>query len=330
MFSILLLRTAFAAPERVDSAALEAAGIPWSTGHDWVALPADSSRGEVVLVRDGTEAARVDPTFWQGARDAATAGRSSGWKLPPNPTSDDWRNWTRPPAGLRVGWLWAISNSPGSSTWLRQDWSGGFDAPWRDWVSVGLSGGMERVWTSLPLDPVSPPHDGRWWGWWGMRGCVRSLCVENRTSRHPLPDALRNQEGIDSLVYHGRDGNLARRWSAPGSAYAANWEQAVSLRLGVVSWRVRRDPEVWNGWSQEAALSPLPGGPLRWGLLAGKDQSAAWTGIVVGLAPWRRSLPRSFALSLLPPEVCFRYTDVRRFSLDIRSAFEIHPPEVFP
>lgn len=305
-------------------------GIPWSPGAAWVALPPDPSTGEVVVLREGTEAARVDSARWRAVRDSLAAVQPSRWRLPSVPTTDDWLRWTRPPAGLRAQWRWLTSVSPGSSAWRRQEGSVELDVPWQDWVSVGVSGGGERVWTSLPLARVSPPHDGRWWGWWGVRGCLRSACFETRTSRHPLPDGLRNQEGIDSLVAQGQDGELARRWSSAGSRYADNWEQAVSLRLGPVSWRARRDPEVWYGWSQEAALFPLPGGPVRWGLLAGGDRSAAWTGIVIGHAGWRRGLPRSFGLLVLPAELAFRWTDAKRFSLDVRTAFELHPPEVFP
>jgi len=328
--SILLLRTAFAGPEPVDAPTLRAAGLPSTAEGIWAVLPPDSGSAEVVVLHEGTEAARLDTARWRAARDSAQAAAPSPWRWPRSDGWDDWRRWTRAPAGLLVQGKWGTSLSPGSSALRRESWSGRLDLPWRDWVSVGLSAGTERVWTALPLDRVSPTHDGNWWGWWGVGGCVRSLCAESRTSRHPLPEALRNQSGIDSLVGAGQDGDLARRWSAPGRTFASNWEQTVSLRAGVLSWRGVRDPEVWTGWSHEVALSPLPGGPVRWGLLAGRDRSAAWTGIVLGPAPWRRPLPRSFALSLLPPELTFRWTDARRLSLEIRSVLELLPSEASP
>lgn len=266
---------------------------------------------------------------------AGRSGRGHGGgrrsrSLPLHSTLDDWRSWTRPPAGLRVG------SAVGQQQLARFEHL----AP----------SGLER-WGRCPLEGLGFGRSPRGYGAGmdlaaprsripGARRALVGVVGDARVRPVPLPRESDlapplarslaqpggdRQPGVPSSRRKTRATLVGTRIHLCGELGTGRF----AARVGVLTWRARRDPEVWNGWSQEAALSPLPGGPLRWGLLAGMDQSAAWTGLMVGVSPWRRPLPdRSRSPCCLPKSLPLHGCATLLRGHPIR--FRTPTPEVFP
>jgi len=319
-----------ARPVDLDSGLVRELGFAPVPGVRWAALAADSTGDTVVLLRDGTESARLDSARWNGARRSREAVAPAPVLAFAAPRVADLLSWTRPPGGLEAGWSFASTRSEHSTSVGRQDFALALDLPWKDWVSAGVQGGFGRTYTVYAIDAVSPRPGRVWWPWWGVRACVRSLCWEARTSAHPLPAEVWTESKIDSLVGSRENGDLVRRWKGNPSRLADNWQQSLSARLGVLSWKGTWDPEGWRGTSQEVRLDPLPAGPLEWGLLAGRDAEAAWTGLVLATRSTPVVAHRGVGFSLRPAEVVFRYSNLNRLAVELRSGFRLHPLETTP
>lgn len=327
----LLVRCLLAAqPVDLDSGMVRELGFDPAPGMRWTALAADSTGDTTLLLRDGTEHARLDSARWNGARRSRAAIVSAPLRGVGIPRAADLLAWTRPPSGFEAQWSFGSSRSEHSTSVGRQDIALTLDLPWKDWVSAGVMGGFGRTYTVFALDTVSS-HPGRvWWPWWGLRACVRSLCWEARTSAQPLPPELWTESKMDSLAGSRENGDLARRWRGDPARLADNWQQSLTARLGVVSWKGTWDAEGWRGVSQEARLAPLPAGPLEWGLLAGRDVEATWTGIVLATRPKQVAAHRGVGVSIRPAEVVFRYSNLNRLAVELRSGFLLRPLERQP
>lgn len=327
----LLLRTLVAAvPVELDAGQVRDLGFAGARSARWTALFADSTGDTLLVLRDGTEFARIDSARWNEVQRVRSAAAPPSLAAIRMPREEELRAWTRPRNGLQARWSLAGSRSKSSTPIGRQEVAFSLDVPWNDWVSAGLSGGTSRTYTSYAIDTVSP-HPGRvWWPWWGFQACVRSVCWEVRTSDHPLPPEVWTETKIDSLLPSRDDGDLVRRWSGDPSRLEDNWQQSLSVRLGVLSWKGTWDPQGWRGTSQEAQIAPLPAGPLEWGLLVGADAEAAWTGFLVATRSRPLASRRGIELSARPAEFVFRYSNIKRLAFEIRSGFRLLPLESFP
>jgi len=314
----------------VDTALVRHLGIDPGVSSHWVAQLPDTSHSEVLLLRDGTEESVIDSLAWKRterwARDSMPREGVPGWKLPGVPTKDNLLTWTTPPEGLSGHWGAGTSRSVHSSIVGRQDLGVEFDLPWRGWVSAGVSAGAERLYHSMRLDSVSTDAGQAWWPYYGFRACVRTVCWDARTSDDPIPRELWTESKIDSLIGSHQKGDFSRRWGADPSTLGGNWSQSISARVGVLGWKGTWASDSWTGCSQEFSLSPLPGGPIQWGLLAGMDDAAAWTGFVVGMEPRRVFAWKGYGLDLAPFEFVFRYSSANLVAAEIRSSFLILPP----
>jgi len=310
-----------ATPEPLDSARASQLGFDVQSGSSWASLSPDSGRSEAIILRDGTEIARIDSARW-----ARKAIATSKWTLPRRPDLARLRDWTRPPDGLELDWTFKTSRSSHSSRLDRNLFTATLDVPWKDWVSAGAMGGIERTYSKYALDSISSDPQRMWWPWWGTRLCVRSACWEARTSTHPIPDALWTQDRMDSLILSRRNGERTRHWDSPPPRSDLNWQHSLTARVGIVGWRTTMDADRWIGASHELAIAPVAFGSIRWGLLAGRDNSCAWTGIVVGAAPRGFPLPKGATLVSTPLEFAFRYSDLNRMAFDIHTSFRLLPP----
>lgn len=311
--------------EQLDSTEVSRLGFDPGRGVAWALLSPDTAGPDRVLLRDGTEFARIDT-----ARARALLDARPHWNPPPLPDLDRLRSWTRPPEGLELSWTFRRSRSSHSSPIDRNLIGATFDQPWSDWASLGFTAGVERTYSSFPLDSVSPSPGRVWWPWWGGRACIRSVCWEVRASQHPIPDELWTQEKMDSLVPSREEGGRTRSWKTPPPASKQNWENIWSARIGVVEWRTSVDEARWRGAVHELSVSPLGGGLLRWGLLAGVNDDRAWTGIEAGVAPRRFALARGAGLESSPATVAFRFADANCFSFEVRTALVLLPPWSLP
>jgi hypothetical protein len=311
-------------PAPLDSVQLARIGIPDDSGSRWTALPPDSVEAGTVLLRDGTQWERID-----SAR-SARIPPPERWKLPIVPRPQDLLDWTTPPEGFALEWSFRRSRSRASSQLDRTILKASYDQPWKDWVSIGLVGGLERIHTKFELDSIADDPARQWWPTWGARACLRSLCWESRTAAAPIAEAAWTQRGMDSLARSGQDGDLVRGWSDPASADAWNWQHTATARIGVLQWRTAIDGDRWAGAEHEMLLSTATSGIVRWGALFGTNETRAWTGFALGIEPREFALPARLSLESSPVTFVFRYASNDCLSFEMRTALGIRTPWKLP
>lgn len=325
LFALCLFSSAAVDPVPLDSGRVVRLGLDPREASRWFAFPAGDSTADWVVFADGVSRLRLDSAAWD-----STAAPPAPWVLPLRMDPDRLRELTRPREGLVGGWTFGVSRSARSSMLLRQSLDASIDIPWLDWVSVGLQGGFDRTWTPFPVGPLTPGREGGWTPWWGAQGCLRSVCLESRSSRHPIPRALWLQPTMDSLFGDSADGVMVRRWSSNPSAYYFNMEHALHARFGPVSWDASWDGDTWKGLSQEIAMDPLGTGALRWGLLLGTNASGSWTGMKLAIVPGDILRRRGIGFAVRPFHLVARWASMNEIALELGTDLSFHRAETTP
>lgn len=313
-------------PVPLDSGQIDGIGLNDRSHSHWHALPPDSGRPEAILLRDGTEETRLDSARWS----ALPKGEPGRWTLPPVPDLAMLREWTKPPQGLQLEWTFRRSRSDHSSPLDRNVLSASVDQPWSDWFSLGLLGGVERTYSTFILDSISNDPDRAWWPWFGGRACVRSACWEFRTSEHPIPEALWTKESMDALAERRDSTGEHSPWPPPPPRSGFNWQNSWTARVGAVAWRTTVDRDRFPGAAHELSIRAFEGDLFRWTALVGTDDTRAWTGFAVGVAPREFALPWNVPLESSPATLVFRYSNVFNLSLELRTSLRLLQPWSFP
>lgn len=313
-------------PVSLDSGQIEGIGLNDRSHSHWHVLPPDSGRPEAILLRDGTEEARLDSARWSSLPESSPRR----WSLPPRPDLAKLREWTKPPQGLELEWTFRRSRSDHSTPLDRSVFAASFDQPWDDWFSLGLLGGVERTYTKFLLDSISSDPGRSWWPWFGGRACVRSACWEFRTSDHPIPEPLWTRENMDALAERRDSTGEHRPWSPPPPRSEFNWQNSWTARVGVVSWRTTVDGDRFPGAAHELAVRTFEGDAFRCTALLGTDDTRAWTGFALGVVPRSFGLPGNTSLESSPATLVFRYSNVYNLSLELRTSLRLLQPWSLP
>lgn len=279
------------------SALQHAAGLPVQDSGTWWVIPPGAPGDSAALLLDGTEAGRIPSGPWDSllalrdARPGTPAARLEPGFARPAP-APIWRSlfpdldrldaWTRVPEGVWFRAGGSLSTSSDSRAAWNRYGAVGFDLaprPWFRWISLGGSWTWSGSGNGAAPDPVFPGGGEATWNEPAVRACLPGICWESRRSEDPLSPDLWSIDQRDTLIADGQ-----APWTVP-SQRSGNWAHDLSLHLGALWWTFSWDAESWRGVRQEVSLRDLEAGSLRWGLLAGWDRSAAWTGFVAGIRP---------------------------------------------
>ena len=248
----------------------------------WQALPPDSSR-QAVLLRDGTEAARLDTLQWARLlawrRDSAVEPPMERPLASLSPTLADWRRWSAPPAGGTVFAAWSAAQSYESQRWTTNR----FGLAWQQSIGslASLGGGLRWSQDISPLQGM----DNALAMEASAKVCAPVVCYEARQANSSMPEAALFQNHLDSLVLRHRKGDLIEHFAK--NADPSGWSHEFSARLGVLQWRGTLAPGSWSGLMQEVRVHDLPAGPVRWGLSLAWAGDEMLSGFSLSARPWQ-------------------------------------------
>jgi len=245
--------------------------LPFPGSGTWSIFPPDSLHRDAILLRTGTEAARLDTAGWKRLeawrRDSSASVAepvSEGLAASLAPTPAHLQAWTAPPSGGTVFAQWSASQSINSLRWNTTSMGLAWQQSLGDFVSLGA--GVRWSGNTSELKGI----DNGFFTEASLKACLPVVCYEARQAKTPIPEAALFQEQIDSLVLFHRKGNLVESFAKGASP--SGWQHNFLAHFGPLQWRGVLQSGAWNGLMQEVRLADLPAGPVRWGL------SLAWAG----------------------------------------------------
>lgn len=320
--------------------------------------------GNAFLLRNGTEAGRMDRAVWQQLASASKRDGGEAWSA-----SNDGANrqdvpilwkavhwnletllaWAEWPAGLLVGVGSSISAVPSSKPQYERDIDFAWSQKLLKHYLLGLElhrsqygGGLTRMaleaeaigggTTGLPF--TGKAGDIPFWGdaywWWAASVGVPGLRYTVALADQPLPQYYWLDPSAAAAVKARRAGRVVNQWTGSSLEMDGNLSHTLDARLGYLRYGLHFDTDAYKFPLQNLGLDDLPALFGTWGagLIMASDIIATkvWLDIpdLALSLPRPRNYPTDMRMAFL--RLDFAYRNIRNFNVGVSVRIHLDNP----
>ena len=248
----------------------------------------------VVLLRNGTEAGRMDRGAWDALAAAAERKAGPDWaESMEGPEKQDvpllwhalrlnratWLRWSEWPAGFAVAVGSSISPVPTVKPEAERDIDFAWDQKLFGHFLLGASlhrsqfgGGLSRLGETV-ADTAGGKAPGNtnypFWSdadwWWTVSAGVPGLKYTLALADQAVPPYFWLETGSDQAIRGHKPGRVVSQWTGPALRRPGNLSHTFDARLGVLHYGIRIDPDAYRFPIHTVGLDDLPALFGRWG-----------------------------------------------------------------
>lgn len=264
--------------------------IPDPTG----SAPGNPDQGKVILLRNGTEAGRLDIATWNALATASGKNGDPAWVTaaegPENPEvptlwhavrfdGESLLRWAEWPSGFTFGIGSSISAVRTSKPQYQRD----VDFSWNQKVFTHFliggelhrsqfGGGLARLGRTVAEPETGGTagsgtpdfwSDGYWW--WSLSAGIPGIRYTLSLADQPLPRYYWLEPMPSIAIREHRNGKLVTQWNGPTLERSGNFAHTAEARLGVLRYGLHWDSDAYRIPVQTVGLDDLPALFGRWG-----------------------------------------------------------------
>jgi hypothetical protein len=309
--------------------------------------PGPEPSASVYLLRDGTEAGRMDRAAWDALAALPSHGETGWASALEGPEKQEvpllWQalKWDRASvlgwAEWPSGFAFSMGSSMSSVRTSKPQYQRDIDFAWDQKIFahflLGASlhrsqfgGGLTRLGEEVADTAggrAKPLHGPGFWGdsfWgWSLSAGVPGIRYTLSLASQPLPRYFWLETRASNAIRTRKEGRLVRQWTGPQLQRAGNLAHTLDARLGIFRYGLHWDGDAYNAPVQTFACDDLPALFGTWGagLVAASDLLATrvWLDIPDAALTlgYPRAWPSRFRVAFLHFD--FAYRNQRNFNL---------------
>ncbi len=311
------------------------------------------------LLRNGTQAGRLDRSAWEALSAEASKRGEAGWaEEVEGPEQREvpllWRalkwdrasllRWTEWPAGFAAGIGSSMSTIQASKPQYQRD----IDFAWTQkpygHFPIGLElhrsqfgGGLSRLGLTVADTAGGKQGSGKepdFWGdaywWWAVSAGVPGLRYTLALANQPLPRYYWLDPASVAAIREHKQGRLVSQWTGPTLQRQGNLSHTLDARLGIVRYGLHFDTDAYRVPVQTVGLDDLPAlfGTWGGGLIIASDILATHFWLDIPDLALKLGVPQAypsrFRIAFLHFDIAYR--DTRNFCLGVSVRVRVENP----